>query len=82
MILVLFEMYFLKWCYELLLINSTVAGGFWQGQMYPNRGKSSSSCMFFKYLWPLQEQNINIAHLQLYYLKINCVNLDVSIFIS
>ena len=37
--LALFEMYyFIKCCHELLVMNSTVAGGFWQGQMHPNIG--------------------------------------------
>ena len=39
-LLALFEMYFIKCCHELLIMNSTVAEGFWQGKMYPNRGYS------------------------------------------
>ena len=39
-LLALFETYFIKCCHELLIMNSTVAEGFWQGKMYPNRGYS------------------------------------------
>ena len=37
---------FIKWCHELLVMNSIVAGGLWQGQTHPNRGYSK-----FKFLY-------------------------------
>ena len=49
-LLALFEMYFIKWCHELLVMNSIVAGGLWQGQMHPNRGYSK-----FKFLYILKQ---------------------------
>ena len=55
--LALFEMYFIKWCHELHVMNSIVAGGLWQGQTEVI--VSSSFCVFLKDLWPWKEQNIN-----------------------
>ena len=44
-LLALFEMYFIKRCHELLVLNSIVVGGLSQGQTDPNRGYSK-----FKFL--------------------------------
>ena len=71
-LLALFEMYFIKWCHELHVMNSIVAGGLGQGQTHPNRGYSKFKflCIFKRFVtlkraeyYPLNSQDLIVNSL-------------------